>query len=264
MRYIDTHTHLDFPDFDADRAPLLQRCSALGVERLIILGVCQSNWARLWQLVEHDRRLFAAFGLHPVYLEEHQPAHLDELAQRLRNVAEHPQCCAVGEIGLDYYLPELDRERQQTLLEAQLELARQADLPVLLHVRRAHADMISLLKRHRPPRAGIVHAFAGSLEEAREYIKLGFKLGLGGAATWPQARRLQRTVAALPAHSLVLETDAPDMAPSFHAHQRNSPEYLPRICAELAALRSEPPEAFARACLHNTCEVFGWPQMAVN
>lgn len=263
MRYIDTHTHLDFTDFDADRLQVLQRCEQTGVERLIILGVSRENWDRLWHLVEADRRLYGAFGLHPVYLEQHQPSHLDELAKRLKDLAAHPQCCGVGEIGLDYFLPELDRKRQQSLFDAQLSLAAEANLPVLLHVRRAHADTIAILKRHRLPRAGIVHAFAGSPEEAKEYIRLGFKLGLGGAATWPQATKLRRTLAGLPRDSLVLETDAPDMAPHFRAHQRNSPEFLPQICLELAALRGEPVESFAQACLHNSCELFGWPATAV-
>lgn len=264
MRYIDTHTHLDFPDFDADRPQVLERCAQAGVERLIVLGVYRENWERLWQLVEADQRLFGAFGLHPVYLEQHQPEHLDDLAQRLEHLAGHPQCCAVGEIGLDYFLPELDRTRQQRLFDAQLSIAADADLPVLLHVRRAHADTIATLKRHQLARAGIVHAFAGSLEEAREYIRLGFKLGLGGAATWPQATKLRRTLAALPIDSLVLETDAPDMAPHFHARQRNSPEFLPQICQELAALREEPLEDFAHACLNNSCEIFGWSAAAMN
>lgn len=263
MRYIDTHTHLDFPDFDADRQQVLARCATLGVTRLVMLGVYRENWDRLWQLVDSDDRLFGAFGLHPVYLEQHEPSHVQDLTGYLERLAAHPQCCAVGEIGLDYFLPELDRERQQNLFCAQLSLAADANLPVLLHVRRAHADTIALLKRYRLARGGIVHAFAGSLEEAREYIRLGFKLGFGGAATWPQAKKLRRTLAALPINSLVLETDSPDMAPSFHAHQRNSPEFLPQICLALATLRGEPADELASACLHNSCELFGWPVTAV-
>ncbi|WP_022961770.1 TatD family hydrolase [Halopseudomonas pelagia] len=258
MRYIDTHTHLDFPEFDSDRQQVLTRCAAAGVDRLVILGVFRENWDRLWRMVAADNRLFAAFGLHPIYLAQHQQQHLHDLAEYLERLAAHPQCCAVGEIGLDYFLPELNRERQQRLFCAQLSLAADANLPVLLHVRRAHADTIAILKRYRLPRAGIVHAFAGSLEEAQEYIRLGFKLGLGGAATWPQAKKLHRTVAALPLDSLVLETDSPDMAPSFHAYQRNSPEYLPQICLALAALRGESAEILASACLHNSCEIFDW------
>ncbi|UAW98916.1 TatD family hydrolase [Halopseudomonas nanhaiensis] len=263
MRLIDTHTHIDYQDFDADRREVLARSHSLGVHRVLIMGVTHANWERSWQLATSAEGLYAAFGLHPIYLDEHQPSHLLELRAWLERVAGHPKCCAVGEIGLDYFLKDLNRDEQQQLLEAQLDIAREHGKPVLLHVRRAHAAMIATLKRWRLPRAGIVHAFAGSREEAREYIKLGFKLGLGGAATWPQASRLRRVIAELPASALVLETDSPDMAPSFQAYQRNSPEYLPEICRQLAELRGESPEQLAEACLHNTCELFGWQPDAV-
>ncbi|ALN20673.1 TatD family deoxyribonuclease [Ectopseudomonas mendocina] len=258
MRLTDTHTHLDFPDFDADRDEVLARSRALGVQRMVVLGVYQANWQRLWQLVEANEDLHAAFGLHPVYLEDHRPQHLAELRNWLGKLAGHRKLCAVGEFGLDYYLAELDRDRQQKLFEAQLELAVEFELPALLHVRRAHAATIATLKRFRPARGGIIHAFAGSHEEAREYIKLGFRLGLGGAATWPQANRLRKVVAQLPLESIVLETDAPDMAPAMHPNQRNSPEHLADICAELAALRDMTAEALAAASSRNADEVFGW------
>lgn len=258
MHLIDTHTHLDFPDFDADRTEVLARSRALGVQRLVVLGVYQANWQRLWHLVEANEDLHAAFGLHPVYLDDHQPQHLDDLRDWLSRLAGHRKLCAVGEFGLDYYLEALDRQRQQALFEAQLELAIEFQLPALLHVRRAHAATIATLKRFRPKRGGIIHAFAGSYEEAREYIKLGFRLGLGGAATWPQANRLRKVVAQLPEQSIVLETDAPDMAPAMHPHQRNSPEYLADICAELAALRGVTPGELAAASSRNAHELFGW------
>ena len=258
MRLIDTHTHLDFPDFDTDRDAVLARSRALGVQRMVVLGVYQANWQRLWHLVEANEGLYAAFGLHPVYLNEHQPQHLDELRDWLSRLAGQPKLCAVGEFGLDYYLENLDRQRQQALFEAQLELAAEFELPALLHVRRAHAATIATLKRFRLKRGGIIHAFAGSQEEAREYIKLGFRLGLGGAATWPQANRLRQVVAGLPLDAIVLETDAPDMAPAMHPYQRNSPEYLADICAELAALRGVSAEELAAASSRNADEVFGW------
>ncbi|MFT0621579.1 TatD family hydrolase [Ectopseudomonas guguanensis] len=258
MRLIDTHTHLDFPDFDADRGEVLARSHALGVQRMVVLGVYQANWQRLWQLVEEDEGLYAAFGLHPVYLDDHRPEHLDELRDWLGKLAGHRKLCAVGEFGLDYYLEYLDRQRQQALFEAQLRLAAEFELPVLLHVRRAHAATIATLKRFRLARGGIIHAFAGSHEEAREYIKLGFRLGLGGAATWPQANRLRKVVAQLPLETIVLETDSPDMAPAMHPNQRNSPEYLADICAELAALRGVTAEELATASSHNADELFGW------
>ncbi|WGL62050.1 TatD family hydrolase [Pseudomonas sp. CW003PS] len=258
MRLIDTHTHLDFPDFDADRDAVLARSRALGVQRMVVLGVYQANWQRLWHLVEANEGLYAAFGLHPVYLDEHHPQHLDELRDWLSRLAGQPKLCAVGEFGLDYYLENLDRHRQQAVFEAQLELAAEFELPALLHVRRAHAATIATLKRFRLKRGGIIHAFAGSQEEAREYIKLGFRLGLGGAATWPQANRLRQVVAGLPLDAIVLETDAPDMAPAMHPYQRNSPEYLADICTELAALRGISTEELAAASSRNADELFGW------
>ncbi len=256
---IDTHTHLDFPDFDADRDAVLARSRTQGVERLVVLGVQRDNWQRLWQLVMAEDGLYAAFGLHPVYLDQHRPEHLTELRDWLSRFAGHPKLCALGEFGLDGFVAGLDPQRQQALFEAQLQLAVEFELPALLHVRRAHAASIATLKRYRPGRGGIVHAFSGSLEEAREYLKLGFRLGLGGAATGPQARRLRRLVAQLPEEAIVLETDAPDMAPSMHAYGRNSPEYLGEICAVLAELRGMTPEALAAASSRNACALFGWP-----
>ena len=262
--YIDTHTHLDFPDFDSDRPAVLADSYQLGVRRLLLMGVTRDNWEPLWALVENDPRLYAAFGLHPVFLDQHREEDLQHLRDRLQQHTGDPRCCAVGEFGLDYFIEHPDRERQQALFEAQLQIAADIELPVLLHVRRAHAPVIAALKRYQLRRAGIIHAFSGSAEEAREYIRLGFKLGLGGAATWPQAKRMHRVIAQLPAHSLVLETDSPDMAPAFHPYQRNSPQNLPRICAELAALRGESAEQLARQCLHNTCELFDWSVTAVS
>ncbi|MCU1748511.1 TatD family hydrolase [Pseudomonas sp. 6D_7.1_Bac1] len=258
MELIDSHTHLDFPDFDEDRQALLAQSRALGVKRMVVLGVYQRNWQRVWDLVQSDPDLHAAFGLHPVYVDEHRPADLTELADWLTRLAGHRQLCAVGEIGLDYFLEDLDRERQQTLFEAQLQLAADFRLPALLHVRRSHATVIATLKRFRLKRAGIIHAFAGSQEEAREYIKLGFKLGLGGAATWPQALRMHKVIAGLPLTSVVLETDSPDMAPAMYPGQRNSPAHLPAICTALAQIMAFSPEQLAAASTANACELFNW------
>lgn len=264
MIFVDTHTHLDCEEFDSDRAEVLQRARSAGVRRMLVMGITSDNWDRTWRLVTGQTGLLAAYGLHPIYLAQHRPEHLQQLRELLTRHSSDPRLCAIGEIGLDYFVTDLDPDQQQHYLEAQLQLALDFDLPVLLHVRRAHARMIATLKQYKLPRAGIVHAFAGSIEEAREYIRLGYRLGLGGAPTWEQATRLRRVVAALPAESIVLETDAPDMSPSFNAYQRNSPELLPRICQSLADLRGESVASFAEQCLHNTCELFGWRADAVN
>lgn len=258
MELIDTHTHLDFPDFDSDRREVLAHSRELGVSRMVVLGVYQQNWQRVWDLVQADEGLFAAFGLHPVYLEDHRPADLIELGDWLTRLHGHRQVCAVGEIGLDYFIETLDRDRQQPLFEAQLKLAVDFQLPALLHVRRSHAAVIATLKRIRLPRGGIIHAFAGSREEACEYIKLGFKLGLGGAATWPQALRMHKVLAQLPLDAVVLETDSPDMPPAMYPGQRNSPQHLPDICTALAECMGISPLALAEASTRNACELFNW------
>ncbi len=258
MRLIDTHTHLDFPDFDADRSQVLAHAAAAGVERVVVLGVHADNLQRVWDLARTHDNVYAALGLHPVYLNQHQPEHLALLRQWLERLHGAQRLCAVGEYGLDYYLEGLDRARQQALFEAQLQMACEFELPSLLHVRRSHAQVIATLKRYKPARAGVIHAFAGSYEEAREYLKLGFRLGLGGAATWPQALRLRKTLARLPLEGLVLETDAPDMAPAMFAGQRNSPEHLPAIAQALAPLLGVDADALAQASTRNACALFGW------
>ena len=258
MDLIDTHTHLDFPDFDDDRAAVLEQAAAAGVQKIVVLGVEQGNWQRVWDQVQRHEGLYAAFGMHPVYLEQHAPDDLQALRGWLQRLAGDSKLCAVGEFGLDYYLEHLDRERQQALFEAQLALAAEFELPALLHVRRAHAPVIATLKRFKLQRAGIVHAFSGSYEEAREYLKLGFRLGLGGAATWPQALRLRKVIARLPLDAVVLETDAPDMAPAMHPHIRNSPLHLPDICAELATLFGVSSAELATASSRNARQLFGW------
>ncbi|MGE9761344.1 TatD family hydrolase [Pseudomonas sp. PDM20] len=258
MRLIDTHNHLDCPDFEQDRAAVLQRSRELGVERQVLLGVFRENWEDVWALVETEPDLYAALGLHPIYLARHRPEHLTALREWLQRLAGYPKLCAVGEIGLDYYLEDLDRDGQQAIFEEQLRIAMDFELPVLLHVRRAHAAMIATLKRYKPARQGIIHAFAGSREEAREYLKLGFRLGLGGAPTWPQANRLRKVVPEIPLESIVLETDSPDMAPSMYPGVRNSPEHLPDICVALAELKGVSPEELASASTRNALELFGW------
>ncbi len=258
MQLIDTHTHLDFEMFDDDRAQVIARARNAGVERIVVLGVHAANWQRVWQLACDEPSVHAALGLHPVFLEEHQDAHVQQLRDWLERLRGEPKLCAVGEIGLDYYIDNPDIERQQRLLEAQLALAADFSLPVLLHVRRAHAPMIATLKRYKLERSGVIHAFSGSWEEAREYLRLGFRLGLGGAGTWPQAQRMHRVLRQLPLEAIVLETDAPDIPPAGHAGERNSPELLPEICRRLADLKGIDAHALAAASYGNSCELFGW------
>jgi TatD DNase family protein len=247
---IDTHCHLDVAEFDADRAAVLQRAIDRGVCGIVIPGVAAGGWSGLRDLCASDSRLYPAYGLHPVYLEQHQPADL----QALETWLEREPAVAVGEIGLDYYVDGLDHRRQQALFERQLHLARAAGLPVLLHVRKAHDRVLETLKRIRVC-GGIAHAFNGSLQQAAQYRDLGFRFGFGGMLTFERSSKLRALARELPLDDLVLETDAPDMTVVQHRGERNSPEYLPYCLAALAEIRDEPLEVLARRTTTNAREV---------
>jgi len=250
MELIDSHCHLDVSEFDADRDAVLARSRAAGVERIVIPAVDAPGWDGLLALCRNESGLYPALGLHPVYLEQHRDEDLAALERRLAE--DRP--VAVGEIGLDYFVSELDRDRQQRLFEAQLRLARDAGLPVILHVRKAHDQVLSALRRI-PVAGGIAHAFNGSVQQAQFYIDMGFKLGFGGMLTFARSNKLRRLARELPLDALVLETDAPDLPPAAHRGQRNSPEYLPECLAALAEVRDEDPAHVAAQTTHNAVEV---------
>ncbi len=252
MRLFDSHCHLDFPEFDADRDTILRHCRELGITGIVIPGVTQSGWARLCSLcATHRGLLHPALGLHPLFLEQHRESDLEKLAEEVRN--RHP--VAIGEIGLDYYVAGADRERQRDYFEAQLAIARDAGLPVILHVRKAHDMVLHILRRYRL-KGGIAHAFNGSRQQAERYLELGFKLGFGGAVTYPRAKKLRRLVQELPLEGMVLETDAPDMTPVAHRGQRNQPDYLPEILEVVARLRQDSPDRIAAQTTENAITLF--------
>lgn len=251
MEIIDSHCHLDVVDFDADRDTVLADCRAQGVSRIVVPGIVAPGWDKLLQVCRQHKGLYPALGLHPVYVDEHGADDLKILEQCLVDASD---VVAVGEIGLDFFLVDLDRQRQIELFEAQLAIAQTAALPVILHVRKAHDQVVSILKRFRP-KGGIVHAFNGSLEQAQQYIGLGFKLGFGGMITYERSRKLRSLAKQLPLESLVLETDAPDMSGQPCRGQRNSPQYLPQYLAVLAEVRGEPAEHVAAVTTQNAMAV---------
>jgi len=251
MEIIDSHCHLDGPDFDVDRDAVLADCRAQGVSRIVVPGIRAPGWDSLLRLCRQQQGLYPALGLHPVYLDEHG---VDDLKMLESGLADAPDVVAVGEIGLDFFLTELDRPRQITLFEAQLSIACSVGLPVILHVRKAHDQVISILKRFRP-KGGIIHAFNGSFEQAQQYIDLGFKLGFGGMITYEHSTKLRNLAKQLPLESIVLETDAPDMSGEPSRGQRNSPQYLPHYLAVLAGIRGENAERIAAATTANVTTV---------
>ena len=241
----DTHTHFDVPDFDHDREQLAHAAKVVGVERLILIGFVQSRFKDLVQTHHFLNQLqdapqsYLAPGLHPVYIEQHQASHLADLERILKTEA----CVAIGEIGLDTFLKQHKQadtfQKQQDFFSAQLELAQQFDKPVLLHIRKSHAETLAILKQHQFKLGGIAHAFSGGIEEAKAFIKLGFKIGVTGQITNPNAKKLHAVVQAIGAEHLVLETDCPDMTPlccqsSTEQRTRNTPVNLPYVLTGLA------------------------------
>jgi TatD DNase family protein len=250
MQIVDTHCHLDVPAFDQDRDRVIANARRIGVAGFVVPAIHAAGWSGLLHLCASAPDLHPALGLHPVYVDQHRDADV-RLLERLL-ATEHP--VAVGEIGLDFFVKGLDRERQQALFEAQLTLAATANLPVLLHVRKAHDQTLAAVRRMRI-KSGIAHAFNGSLQQAHQYIDLGFKLGFGGMLTFERSRKLRTLARELPVESLVLETDAPDMTVAAHRGERNSPEYLPDCLAALAEVRQQDPEVLAVQTTQNARDV---------
>jgi TatD DNase family protein len=253
MELFDSHCHLDVAEFDADREAVLARARAAGVRRMVIPAVDAAGWSGLIELCRREAGLYPAIGLHPIFIDQHR----DDDLIALHHLVERERPVAIGEIGLDFYIKELDRERQQRLFEQQLQIADEFQLPVLLHVRKAHDEVLMTLKRVRFSHGGIAHAFNGSRQQAEQYIALGFKLGFGGMVTYERSSKLRTLAVELPLESLVLETDAPDMSPVSHHGERNSPEYLPEVLQVLAGLRDMDVELLAYKLTNNTCSLFG-------
>lgn len=252
MELFDTHCHLDVDAFEPDRDRVLAEARQSGVRHMLVPGIRRKGWQALWDLCSQHRDLYPAIGLHPMLLEEHADGDteaLDAFVGQYRPVA-------IGEIGLDYAVKSLDRERQQTLLEAQLTIAEKHRLPVVLHVRKAHEPMLLTLKRFDLT-GGIAHAFNGSLQQATRYREMGFRLGFGGMLTHPNARHLHELATELPLDAIVLETDAPDMSGAAHRQQRNSPAYLPEVVDMLTQLRDESADTIATETTGNAFDTLG-------
>jgi TatD DNase family protein len=259
--WIDSHCHLDAPEFDADRADVVQRARAAGVALQVLPAVAADHFDGVVALA-HAHGLAYALGIHPLWTDRAAEGDLDRLADALRRHRDDPRLVAVGEIGLDHFVPGLDRARQAHFYRAQLKLARDAGLPVILHVRRSADALLAGLNRIEVP-GGIAHAFNGSDQQAARFVERGFRLGFGGTLSFEPARQIRHLAQTLPLAALVLETDAPDIPPQWLyrcaaeraaglAQGRNEPAELPRIGSVLAALRGLEPDAVAAATVANT------------
>lgn len=253
MNITDTHCHLDVADFDFDRADILNRCRDTGISKIIIPAIESKTWPKLLELCDSHKELYPALGLHPVFIEQHLADDIHKLEQLL----EHSSPVAIGEIGLDFYIKELDQGKQLELFEQQLLVARNHNLPVILHVRKAHDQILKLLTKIKV-KGGFCHAFNGSMQQAEKYIELGFKLGFGGTLTYPNSTKIHSLAKALPLESIVLETDAPDMVVESHRGERNSPEYITESLTALAEIRDQDIEVIAQQTTQNANDVINF------
>lgn len=249
---IDTHCHLDAGEFEPDRDAVHARALAAGVSTQVVPAVTRANFEEVAACCRRYAGCQPAWGMHPMYIHVHHEQHL----QALRWQIEAWRPVAIGEIGLDLFAPGLDFATQEFYYIEQLRIARDHDLPVLLHCRRANDQILKHLRRFGV-RGGIAHAFSGSRQQADAFIGLGFKLGFGGAFTWSRATKLRLLARTLPLEALVLETDSPDIPPEWVGKGRNEPAELRRIAAALAELRGLDVEDVARVTSANARELLG-------
>ena len=248
---IDSHCHFDAQAFEADRPAVHNNAHNAGVQAIISPAVTAASWPELQRISAKYPHIHPAYGLHPMFIDQHQSGDIDALEQWL----DQEKPAAVGECGLDFYETKQRQQKQIDYLEAQLTLAQRYQLPVIIHARKAVEDILQRIRRY-PELRGVIHSYSGSLEQARQFIDRGFYLGFGGPVTWPKSTRLQTLIKALPLDAILLETDAPDQADASHRGERNEPGYLPIIAEKIASLKELEFEDVAIATTHNATELF--------
>ena len=253
-RFVDTHCHFDFPPFTGNEAQSIAKAAEAGVQAIIVPSVEAAYFTRVLDLSARYSALYAALGLHPIVIERHRDEHLEELDRVLQRAGE--KLVAIGEIGLDYHWEdECPREKQKEVFIAQLELAKKHDLPVVIHDREAHGDMMDILRKYKPK--GVVHCFSGSAELAQETVKLGMYIGLGGVVTFKNARHSVEVAKTIPLDRLLTETDAPYMAPVPFRGKRCDSSMIPYDAAKIAEVRGITAQEVLETACENACRLFG-------
>ncbi len=261
---IDTHCHLDASDFNADRQAVIERSARQGVAAIVVPAIDVGNFEAVRDLAHSFEGGCYALGIHPICIKNATEDDLQRLERDIQSVLDDPRFVAIGEIGLDFFIPELAedpwRDKQERFYASQLDLALKYDLPVLLHVRKSQ-DIILKHLRRRERIGGIAHAFNGSFQQAEQFVEQGFALGMGGAMTFTRAKQIRRLARQMPLESLVLETDAPDIPPSWlEIRARNEPGEVAGVAETLAELRELDPSQVLQATGANACRVL--PRLA--
>jgi TatD DNase family protein len=258
MPFADTHCHLDFSQFDGRRDELLASCQEAAIDLIVVPATVQSGWGKIHELCQAYQPLSPALGLHPYFVAEHKDVHLEELDLYLARYSA--SVVAVGEVGLDAFVDDI--VRQHYFLESQLFLAAKYKLPVILHSRKTHNDLVRCLKKGCFF-GGVVHAFSGSKQELEQFVTLGLKIGVGGVITWPNSTKTRKAIQYAPLDCLVLETDAPDMPVVGEAKGQSTPLNVLRVFEALCGLRKESPEELSEALWENSLVLYGFDKAAV-
>ncbi len=248
---IDSHCHIDFSDFDNDRAQVLHRAEKVGIKKIIIPGVIQSTWHKIKSCCEEHTILYPSYGLHPYFIEQHQTQHLDDL----KTWINANKTIAIGECGLDFFLKNLDIETQTYYFAGQLDMALEFNLPVIIHARKSTEAVIKEIKK-RPGLRGMIHSYSGSYEQAMQLIKLGFYLSFGGSVTYEKSTRLRTLVKKLPLDFLLVETDAPDQPVASAKNHRNEPSFIIEVIHHIAELHQTSSENIAHISTNNALQLF--------
>ena len=251
MRLIDSHCHFDHPLFDHDRTQLYQQMTLLGITDVIFPATTADNWSRLKNITDGCPGYHASYGLHPMFMQQHTPEH----SSQLRSWLTQEPAVAVGECGLDFFIPGFNQAAQEALFLQHLQLAQDFDLPLIIHARQSLDVVLKHIRRSGNVR-GVIHSFSGSQQQADQLIAAGFYLGIGGTVTYERAKRLRRVVSNIPETHLLLETDAPDQPDSKYRGKRNEPGRLPVIAETIAAIRQTSVEKIAEITTANALRLF--------
>jgi TatD DNase family protein len=260
MEFFDSHCHFDFAVFDADRELLWRDCNAVGVQYAVIPGVAPEQWSAAAHIAQQHKNIYCAVGLHPWWISKAFNSnsfsqHLDIFGQQLRENIHQKKCIAIGECGLDAEI-EMPLELQQQVLDVHLRSAQESLLPLIIHCRKAHNELLQQLKKYNLPAAGVIHGFSGSYEMAAQYWAMGFRLGIGGTITYERANKTRQAVKLLPLEAILLETDAPDMPLHGKQGERNCPSNIIAIAQTLADLRGDSLEHIAAQTTFNAQHFF--------
>ncbi len=253
MQLVDSHSHLNVSDFSTDLTETLKRGQEAGVVAFVVPAIDNASWPHLSELATKHIEVKPAYGLHPMFLEQFEPSHLEALPDWLAK----PECVAVGECGLDFFIPDFDSALQELVFIAHIKLAKQFQKPLIIHARKSTERVIQLLKEYGPV-TGVIHSYSGSLEQAQQLIKMGFMLGIGGPITYPRSNRIRALVNEIPLEYLLLETDAPDQPLFGEQGRRNEPMHLPRIAQAIADVKNISIEKVTEQTTNNAIRLFGF------